>query len=101
MTPQEAVETLKRNYQLAFGSPAGQSVLDDLARFCFISTTDEGAYARGDVSETMFRLGCQEVFRHITMHLNLTTENLMSIYFPVRTRSNAGNTNADPRTTGL
>ena len=98
MTPKEAVETLKRDYQMTFGSPAGQKVIADLARFCFISTYDETAYARGDTNETMMRLGCQEVFRHIAMHLNLSTENLMSIYFPVRTRSNDRNTDPDPRT---
>lgn len=96
MSPKEHIEERKRDYQLCFGSPAGKKVLEDLARFCFISTLDEDAYARGDPNETMMRLGCQKVFRHITMHLSLTTENLMSIYFPVRTRSDDGNSTGYP-----
>ena len=99
MTPKEIVEGIKRDYQVMFRNPAGERVLADLSRFCFVSTLDEGAYARGDTNETMFRLGCQEVFRHITMHLSLTTDELMSIYFPVRTRSNDGRNDHhdDPR----
>jgi len=78
----KAIEALKIDYQVTFGSPAGQRVLDNLAKVCFI-TTVEGAYA-GDTNETMFRLGCQEVFRIICLHLGLTAEQLAAIYVPGR-----------------
>lgn len=80
MTVRQIVEARKVDYQLCFGSPAGQRVLDDLAQFCRI-TTMETAYA-GETNETMMRLGTQEVFRHIVLHLGLTTEQLVGLYVP-------------------
>lgn len=77
-----AIEAKAVDYRTTFGSPAGQRVLDDLAQFCRISTPNESAYAKGDTNETMMRLGCQMVFRHICLHLGLTTEQLVGIYMP-------------------
>lgn len=70
------------DYRTTFGSPAGLRVLEDLAQFCRINTLHESAYAPGDTSETMMRLGCQEVFRHICLHLGLTPEQLVALYVP-------------------
>jgi hypothetical protein len=78
---EKAVEAKQIDYRVTFGTPAGQRVLEDLAQFCRVSTTDT-AYAPGDTNETMMRLGTQEVFRHICLHLNLTTEQLVGLYMP-------------------
>jgi hypothetical protein len=76
------IEARKGDYRQCFGSPAGQRVMEDLAQFCRINTMNESAYAPGDTNETMMRLGCQQVFRHICMHLGLTIEQLVGIYVP-------------------
>jgi hypothetical protein len=71
------VEEKKRDYQLAFGSPAGQRVLTDLQAFC---RATEGPYAPGDRDETMMRIGCLEVWLHIARHLELSSEQLFGLY---------------------
>ena len=76
----EIIEARATDYRQTFGSPAGQRVLEDLGRICFITTTNESAYAPGDTNETMFRLGCQEVFRVICLHLGLTPQQLFALY---------------------
>lgn len=64
------------NYQLAFGSPAGKAVLEDLARFCRATETcfheDPRLHA---VAE-----GRREVFLRISRHLNLSPDELMQRY---------------------
>jgi len=87
----KVIEELKVDYQTTFGSPAGQRVLDNLAKVCFINTI-ESAYA-GDTNETMFRLGCQEVFRIICLHLGLTTAQLAELYMPGRNTLRGRETN--------
>lgn len=66
----------KISYQLAFTSPAGQDVLIDLAKFCRANAScfdpDPRLHA---VLE-----GRREVFLRITQHLNLTTDQLVSLY---------------------
>jgi hypothetical protein len=66
----------KRNYQLAFGSPAGQQVLIDLARLCRANETcfheDPRLHA---VAE-----GRREVWLYIQKHLNLPSEQLLAIF---------------------
>jgi len=73
----QAVEDKKRDYQQAFGSPAGQRVLKDLMSFCYAV---DGCYAEGDANETMLRLGAHEVWLHICRHLNLSTDKLFAVY---------------------
>lgn len=87
MSVDKVIEARKVDYQVTFGSPAGQRVLEDLGRVCFVTTMDESCYA-GDTNTTMFRLGCQEVWRHICRHLNLTTEQLINLYMPTRRAGN-------------
>lgn len=74
-----AVDFLRRrksSYQLAFGSPAGELVLEDLAKFCRANQTcfdpDPRIHA---VLE-----GRREVFLRIQQHLNLTSEQLFQLY---------------------
>lgn len=66
----------KRAYQLAFGSPAGQAVLADLATFCRANETcfnpDPRIHA---VAE-----GRREVWLRIQEHLNLSSEQLVALY---------------------
>jgi hypothetical protein len=80
MSLKDTIDARAVDYRTTFGSPSGQRVLEDLARICFITTRDESAYARGDANETMFRLGCQEVFRTICLHLHLSPEQLFALY---------------------
>lgn len=77
LTPQQIVENKKRDYQQAFGSPAGQRVLMDLQAYC---RATEGPYTRGDRDETMMRCGCLEVWNHIARHIHLSTQQLYAIY---------------------
>lgn len=66
----------KRNYQLAFMSPAGQDILIDLAKFCRAGETcfhpDPRLHA---VAE-----GRREVWLRIQNHLHLSSEQLYQIY---------------------
>ena len=71
------VEEKKRDYQLAFGSPAGQRVLRNLQVFCGAT---EVPYAPGDANGTMKLIGNFEVWQHISAQLNLTTEQLYAIW---------------------
>lgn len=66
----------KRAYQLAFGSPAGQEVLADLAKFCRAHETcfdpDPRIHAALE--------GRREVYLRIQQHLNLTEAQLAAIF---------------------
>lgn len=66
----------KRNYQLTFGSPAGQAVLADLAEFCRAEATTFHADARVHAALE----GRREVWLRIQQHLNLTGTQLAEIY---------------------
>jgi hypothetical protein len=66
----------KRNYQLAFGSPAGQVVLQDLVKFCRACETTYDADPRIHAALE----GRREVFLRIQQHLNLSSEQLFSLY---------------------
>lgn len=72
----EFLRQRKRAYQLAFGSPAGVLVLEDLAKFCRANETcfhpDPRLHA---VAE-----GRREVWLRIQQHLNLTPEQLVQLY---------------------
>ena len=66
----------KLAYQLAFGSPAGQAVLSDLAKFCRATQTCYHEDAR--VHAVLE--GRREVWLRITQHLNLTDAKLYALY---------------------
>jgi hypothetical protein len=63
-------------YRLAFGSPAGQLVLDDLAQFCHANKSVWNENQR----LTDVAIGHHEVFLRILQHLNLNPEQLLTMY---------------------
>lgn len=66
----------KTAYQLAFGSPAGKSVLNDLAVFCRAEQSEWGADARHHARYA----GRREVWLRIMQHTNLSPEELAVVY---------------------
>jgi len=66
----------KRNYQLAFGTPAGQEILIDLAQFCRANETTW----HEDPRKSAALQGRHEVWLRIQQHLNLSSEELMTLY---------------------
>ena len=68
--------TRRRAYQLAFGSPAGQIVLEDLVPFC------RGAQSTFHPDPRMHCIleGRREVLLRIAQHMHLTPEKLFVIY---------------------
>ena len=70
------IRSRKRTYQLAFGTPAGQDVLMDLAKFCRAnaSTFHEDPRLHAVLE------GRREVWLRIANHLNLTTDQLYALY---------------------
>lgn len=79
MTPDEALKFFaerKSAYQLAFGSVAGASVLDDLAVFC---RARETCVVPGDRDRTVVLEGRREVYLRIQDYLDLTPEQLVQI----------------------
>lgn len=66
----------KRNYQLTFGSPAGQAVLTDLAEFC---RANEPCFDP-DPRIHAVKEGRREVWLRVQQHLNLTSEQLFEIF---------------------
>jgi hypothetical protein len=80
MSPDQALEILtdrKRAYQAAFGSPAGQAVLNDLAVFC---RARETCVIPGDRDRTFVLEGRREVILRIRDHLDLSPEQLVDIH---------------------
>lgn len=72
----EYLRSRKRDYQFTFGSPAGQAVLYDLARFCRANQTTFSADARlHAVAE-----GRREVWLRIQNHLGMTPAQLFEFY---------------------
>ena len=67
----------KRDYQLVFGSPAGQNVLLDLMPFCRAAET---CAVPGDEHRTWILEGRREVILRILNHMNLTPEQLAALY---------------------
>ena len=65
----------KRDFQLALRSPAGQSVLADLAAYCRANET----VARPTQDETYILIGRREVWLRIQEYLQLTPEELFAI----------------------
>lgn len=71
------LEQRKRNFQLCFGSPAGQEVLKDLVTFCRGAET---FVVPGDRDRTYVLAGRLEVWLRIEQHMNLTPEELFKLY---------------------
>lgn len=74
--PLDFLRQRQRAYQLWFGSPAGQEVLIDLARFCRAAET---CY-HDDPRKHAVLEGRREVWLRIQQHLNLTSEQLFALY---------------------
>lgn len=66
----------KRAYQFCFGTPAGNEVLIDLAKFC---RAIEPCW-HDDPRRHALLEGRREVFLRMTDHLNLTGEQLYQLY---------------------
>ena len=66
----------KRAYQLSFGSPAGNIVLIDLAKFCRAA---EVCYAPDERRAWMLE-GRREVWLRIQQHMHLSSEELFELY---------------------
>lgn len=63
-------------YQAAFTSPAGEMVLEDLAKFCRANETTFSA----DPRVSAMLEGRREVWLRIQQHLGLTSEQLFALY---------------------
>lgn len=77
MTPEQALQVFtdcKRAYQLAFGSPAGMAVLEDLKPFC---RAEETCVVPGDHDRTLVLEGRRETYLRIQAYLKLTPEELV------------------------
>ena len=66
----------KRAYRATLGSPAGETVLADLAKFCRANETT----FRDDERKHVLLEGRREVWLRIAQHLNLTDEELWQLY---------------------
>jgi len=66
----------KNDYELAFGSPAGQQVLADLARFC---RAHETCAVPGDRDRTLLLEGRREVFLYIQQNSKLSEQQLLAL----------------------
>jgi len=76
LTNKRLVSSLKAAYLELKGSPAGNIVLSDLARFCRATTSTWSDDARHHA-----RLeGRREVWLRLTQHMNLTPEQLQALY---------------------
>ena len=87
------LKTLRRfkraAYRAVFGGPAGQSVMNDLSVFC---RANETCVIPGDRDRSLILEGRREVFLRITQHLNLTQEQLYTLYagqgYPINQQEN-------------
>ena len=75
----DGIRNRKRAYQLAFGSPAGKAVLEDLAKFCRANQSCFDADARVEAA----LLGRQEVWLRVMHHLNMSSEDIFKLYHQV------------------
>lgn len=67
----------KRAYQLTFNTPAGKSVLDELAIFCCARQT---CVVPGDRDRSYVLEGRRQVYLSIREYLDLTVEELVEKY---------------------
>jgi len=80
MTPDEALlffTERQRAYQLTFGTPAGKTVLADLAPFC---RANETCVVPGDRDKTFVLEGRRETYLRIQQYLELRPEQLIEIF---------------------
>ena len=69
----------KMAYQLAFGSPAGKKILEDLAKFCRANQSCFDTDPRVEAA----MLGRQEVWLRIMHHLHMPSEEIFKLYYQV------------------
>lgn len=74
----ERLRKRKANYQLVFGSPAGQEVLKDMARFCRAAETT--IHPMQNARTHAMLDGRRQVWLRIYEHLNFTPEELLVVY---------------------
>jgi hypothetical protein len=67
----------KQEFEVTFGSSAGQQVLADLARFC---RAHETCAVPGDRDRTMLLEGRREVFLYIQQNCKLTEQQLLALF---------------------
>ena len=72
----EFLSRRKNSYRQTFGSPVGQEVLIDLAKFCRANETTFDLDPRVHAAME----GRREVWLRITQHLNLSSEQLYQLY---------------------
>ena len=72
----DSLRLRKRDFEHTFKSPSGQAVLKDLARFCRVCTP---CY-EGDRDLHLIAEGRREVFLRIAQHLNLSPDDLFTLY---------------------
>jgi phage-related baseplate assembly protein len=95
MTSDELKQILtdrQRAYMLAFKTPAGKAVLDDLAVFC---RANETCVVPGDRDRTYVLEGRREVFLRIQAHLDLALDDLFQ-RFTRPAQGAHGHVNDDP-----
>lgn len=76
LTAEQALQVYddcKRAYQMTFGTPAGQTVLADLGKFC---RAGDNAAVPGDHDRTWALIGRREVYLTIRAYLDLTPQEL-------------------------
>jgi len=83
MTPHEQkafslIEERQRAYKLAFGSPAGQAVLDDLGEFCRARRSTWHIDSRLHAAME----GRREVYLRIQDYMGMTAEEIFRLYNP-------------------
>ncbi len=71
----DMVRKVKRDYIAAFGGPAGQDVLRDLAKFC---RADQTCFTTDPRQHALLE-GRREVWLRIQHYLNLTTEQIYAL----------------------
>ena len=81
MTPAELdfLTERKRAYQLMFSSPAGQSVLKDLTRYCRAKMTTFSSSAERHERSWVLE-GRRQVYLRIQQHLELDAKQLYKLY---------------------
>lgn len=77
----DSIRQRKLAYQLAFGSPAGKAILDDLAKFCRATESCFDADPRVEAA----LLGRQEVWLRIMHHMNMPSDQIFKLYHQVST----------------
>lgn len=72
----EKVDARRRAYQACFSGEPGKAVLEDLTQFC---RGMKSTFSR-DPYEMAFREGRREVWLRIQSHLNITEDDIWSLF---------------------